>query len=182
MATAEGKVSKRYARALFELTPIPELDQMNGAAAGFAAAFTESVELRHALVNPAIPLAQRIGAAQDVARAGGAASQTFANFLGVLLENGRVEHMGEIAREFAALVAQVKKVLALEVVSAFPLGETERKDIQTRIEKDFGAMASLSWHVDPAIVGGLLVKSGDLQLDGSIRGALERAKESLLGA
>jgi len=182
VAKAEGRVAKRYARALFELTPVPELDQVNGSLGAFAQAFAGSVEFRHVLVNPAVPLKERIAAAQDVARAVGAASQTMANFVGVLLENSRIEQIGEIAREFAAMVAHVKKVLALEVVSAFALGDGERKEIQGRIERDFGAMASLSWNVDPAIVGGLVIKSGDLQLDGSIRGALERAKESLLGA
>lgn len=182
MATSEGRVAKRYARALFELTAVPDLDAVSGSLAAVADAFESSIELRHALVNPGIPLPSRIAVAQDVARATGASSETLTNFIGVLLENGRVEQLGEIVREFSALVAQVKKILALEVVSAFPLGDAERREIHDRIQKDFGSMASLAWSVDASIVGGLVVKSGDLRLDGSVKGVLDRARESLLGA
>ncbi len=182
MSTANGKVAKRYARALFELTPVPEIDQVHDALAAFGGALAESLEFRHALLNPAIPLAERIAAAHDVARAQGGVTQNFLNFLGVLLENGRVEEFDAIVTEFAGMVAHLKRILALEIVSAFPLGEGERREIQERIQSDFGSAASLTWIVDPAIVGGLVVKSGDLRLDGSIQGALERARESLIGA
>ena len=182
MATSEGRVAKRYARALFELTAVPELDAVSASLGAIAEAFESSEELRHVLINPAIPLSSRIAVAQDVARAAGGTSETLANFVGVLLENGRVEQLGEIVREFSAMVAHVKKILALEVVSAFPLGDGERREIHDRMQKDFGSMASLSWSVDPSIVGGLVVKSGDLRLDGSVKGVLDRARESLLGA
>jgi len=179
---ADGKVAKRYARALFELTPVPEIDQVNGALAAFGGAVAESLEFRHALINPGIPLSQRIAAAHDVARAQGGTTQNFLNFIGVLLENGRIEEIGAITAEFAGMVAHLKGILALEIVSAFPLGDGERREIQERIQSDFGSAAALTWVVDPAIVGGLVVKSGDLRLDGSSRGALERARESLIGA
>ena len=182
MATAEGKVAKRYARALFELTAVPELDRTNDALKAVAGAFSESEELRHVLLNPGIPLVQRTAVAQDVARVAGGNVAILENFVGVLLQNGRIELLGEIAKEFSALVAHVKKILALEVVSAFPLSDGERREIQERMQRDFGSLAALSWSVDPALVGGLVVKSGDLQLDGSVKGVLERARESLLGA
>jgi F-type H+-transporting ATPase subunit delta len=182
VATAEGKVAKRYARALFELTAVPELDRTNDGLKGVAEAFLGTVELRHVLLNPAIPLPQRTAVAQDVARVAGGNVAVLENFVGVLLENSRIELLGEIAKEFSAIVAQVKKILALEVVSAFPLSSTEQQEIQQRMQRDFGSLAALSWSVDPAIVGGLVVKSGDLQLDGSVKGVLERAREALLGA
>ncbi len=182
MATVEGKVAKRYARALFELTAVPDLDRMNDGLKGIAAVFGESLELRHALLNPGVPLAERVAAAQDVARVAGGDVVTLQNFMGVLLENSRVELLAEIAKEFAALVAHVKKILALEVISAFPLSEGERQEIQARMQNDFGSLAALSWSVDPALVGGLVIKSGDRQLDGSVKGALERAREALLEA
>lgn len=182
MSRSEGKVAKRYARALFELTPVPELDQVSAVLAAFAAALSTSLELRHALVNPGIPLSERIGAAQDVARAIGGANQTVLNFLGVVLENGRSDVFEAMSAEFAALVAQLKRILSLEIVSAFPLEEAERREINERIQREFGTAAALTWSVDPSIVGGLVVTAGDLRLDGSIRGALERARETLVGA
>jgi F-type H+-transporting ATPase subunit delta len=104
----------------------------------------------------------------------------FANFLQLLVENDRFGYLPEIGQEFAAAVAQLKKSLALEVVSAFPLPSDERSSLETRIKGEFGAMASISWSVDPLILGGLLIKAGDKLLDGSVGGSLERIRAELV--
>ena len=87
--------------------------------------------------------------------------------------------MPEVSEYFGRLVNELKKVLSLSVVSAFPLSDSERDEIVSRIQNEFGSMASISWEVDPGLIGGLVIKSGDLVLDNSVKGALGKIKLSL---
>ncbi len=176
MPKESGKVAKRYARALFELCPPAEIEAMSRQLHEFAATYAENAELRAALLNPAIPLDARLEVVRDLTRG----SETVSNFISLVLSNNRLGAMAEIARTFADMVAALKKLLALEVISAFPLAEGERAEIKGRVEKEYGSLATLSWQVDRDIVGGLVIRSGDLLLDGSVRGALERAKSALV--
>jgi len=182
VARSEGKAAKRYARALFELCEVAQLEQVSGALREFATTFEQSAELRATLLNPAVPAHERSAVVTDIAQALLPELKVFGNFLNVLLENDRLADTPAIAETFATLVAELKKILKLDILSAFPLGEQERAAILDRVQRDYGSLATVTWGLDPELIGGLLVRSGDLQLDGSVRGALARARESLINA
>jgi F-type H+-transporting ATPase subunit b len=66
-----------------------------------------------------------------------------------------------------------------EITSALPLTETEQETVRQQLAKPLGAGTSLSFRVDPAILGGLVVRVGDKVIDGSVAGKLEGLRQSL---
>lgn len=180
MSKTAGKVSRRYARALFDLCQPAQVEKMRDAVSAFAQLWQKSAELREALLNPALPLAQRNAALREIGLRMADNNETFANFLQLLLSKGRLAGMPGIAISFTKMVDELKRLLSLEITSAFPLPAAEQSSIQSKVQSDFGSLASIEWKVDRTLLGGLLVKSGDKLLDGSVRGSIERVRGLLM--
>lgn len=137
-------------------------------------------ELRSALTNPAFNIEQRIDAAKQIALNIRPGDEKFSNFVCLLCESSRLNNLPLISDAFSGIVAELKKILALEVTSAFEISAAERESFTDRIQKEFGSLASVKWHLDPEIIGGLRVRAGDRLLDNSIKGALNRLENTLL--
>ncbi len=188
MGAQDEKVARRYAKALFELcAPFhengKELDITRVALEVFAKSWKVHPEFREAVLNPAIPLSRRIDAVREKGKLIAPSDPVFANFLTVLLDNGRLAMIGTISHEFARMVEAFRRVLALEVTSAMTLTDEEKSriqsDIQAKVPAQYASLVSIEWRVDPEILGGLRIKVGDKLLDSSIRGSLERIERDL---
>ena len=101
--------------------------------------------------------------------------------LGLLTENGRLDFLPEIAVQFKALEAEDQNVADVEIVSATTLGDEQKARLaaalRTRLRRDVRLQCS----VDPELIGGAVVRSGDLLIDGSLKGKLERLETELTG-
>jgi F-type H+-transporting ATPase subunit delta len=101
--------------------------------------------------------------------------------LRLLTENGRLYFLPEITARFQELEAEHRNVADVEVVSASGLDARQQARLaaamQTRLRRD----VRLHCSVDPALLGGAVVRSGDLLIDGSLRGKLERLETELTG-
>jgi F-type H+-transporting ATPase subunit delta len=99
--------------------------------------------------------------------------------LRLLTENGRLDFLPEITARFQELEAEDRNVADVEVVSASGLDARQQARLaaamQTRLRRD----VRLHCSVDPALLGGAVVRSGDLLIDGSLRGKLERLETEL---
>jgi F-type H+-transporting ATPase subunit delta len=100
-------------------------------------------------------------------------------FLALLAENQRVDYLPEIAGQFAALVADDQNAADVEVVSAVPLDEAQQQRIAAAMRKRLQRDVRLTCRIDPALIGGAIVRSGDLLIDGSLKGKLERLQTEL---
>lgn len=180
-AKDEQKIAKRYARALFDMCEPQNLDSVARALNEFVGIFVESADLKVTLMNPAIAVSVRVSVVGDIGRQLMPNFETFPRFLELVMDNGRIRAIPQISSAFNSLVAALKKMLALEVASAFPLSEAERQDILGAIQKEYGSLTTISWRVDPEILGGLIIRAGDTMIDGTIRGALDRARDVLVG-
>lgn len=180
MSQADGKIAKRYARALFELCDQNNLESTHAALVAFKDLWENNKEMRDALKNPANPLPERHAALAKIAGRVKSGDKHFENFLALLLDNGRLAAIASISATFAVMIDQLRKRLALEITSAFPIDAGEQKEIQDKIQRDFGSLASISWQVAPEILGGLRIKAGDRLLDSSVNGALENLKNTLI--
>ena len=100
-------------------------------------------------------------------------------FLALLAENQRVDYLPEIAEHFAALVADDQNVAEVEVVSAVPLDDEQQQRLAAAMRKRLQRDVRLSCKVDPTLIGGAIVRSGDLLIDGSLKGKLERLETEL---
>lgn len=184
MAKQEGKIAKRYARALFKACPPQELDAVNEGLRAFAGLWQATPELREALLDPARGASEKLELLGQACRLLGVDTKILESFLGLLLSNKRLSGVETAANCFSDIVNGFKKILAFEVTSALELSEHERSQIKQSIEGQIpgklAAFASISWRVDSKLLGGLLVKVGDKLLDGSLAGLLDRMERQLL--
>jgi F-type H+-transporting ATPase subunit delta len=173
-------VDRVYARALFEaaqekgrLEPVREgLEQVVTAAA-------EVPELRELLRNPQLDPRARAAALEDVLAGG---DQLLRNFLLVLVDKGRIGELEVIAEEFERLVAEQEGVLSAELTTAVELSDDDERRLLQQIETASGRKVEATRHVDPGLIGGIVLQVGSHRLDASVRGRLDRLRRSLVGA
>jgi F-type H+-transporting ATPase subunit delta len=169
-----------YARALFEaalekgrLEPVREgLEQVVTAAA-------EVPELRELLRNPQLDPRARAAALEDVLAGG---DQLLRNFLLVLVDKGRIGELEVIAEEFERLVAEQEGVLSAELTTAVELSDDDERRLLQQIETASGRKVEATRHVDPGLIGGIVLQVGSHRLDASVRGRLDRLRRALVGA
>ena len=100
-------------------------------------------------------------------------------FLSLLTENQRLDYVPAIADSFDALVADDQNVADVEVVSAVTLDESQQQRLAAALQKRLQRQVRLQCSVDPTLIGGAIVRSGDLLIDGSLKGKLERLETEL---
>jgi F-type H+-transporting ATPase subunit delta len=143
----------------------------------FAAAVHDVPELRAVLRNPQIDARTKADVLQDLL---GDADELVRNFLLLTAEKGRIGEIEEIAREFERLVARQERRIAVELTTAYELSDDEANSLIRQIEEASGRKVDATRHVDPALIGGLVLQAGSLRLDASVRGRLNRLRRELV--
>ena len=179
-------VARPYAQAIFEVAQesdaLEELSQSLDAASelmsdGQVAAF---------LARPSMTDPQRLEFLQGLfAKAVGEGS-VFAggskhgtNFLKLLLENGRVVALPEIAEQFEALKAVVENTVDAVVTAAAPLSAEQEQDIAASLRERLGRDVRISTEIDENLIGGAVIRAGDVVIDGSLRARLDGLANAL---
>lgn len=103
----------------------------------------------------------------------------FLEFLLVLMDKHRVQHLPDIIDAFELLVEAEKGILRAEVVTAIALSADEERNVIARLEARTGKKIKLEKKVDPAILGGMIVIIDDEIIDGSVRHGLKQIEEQL---
>jgi len=103
------------------------------------------------------------------------------NFLGVLAENGRLDQLGAAINVFNVLLADQRGEVTAEVTSAFPLKPAQIKEIGAQLKSRAGRDVKIETHVDPEILGGLIVKMGSQMIDSSIKTRLNTLSQAMKG-
>jgi len=101
------------------------------------------------------------------------------NFLQMLADNRRLGFLPEIARLFGQLKDEAEGLVDVQVTTATPVGEGEQQQIAAALEKRFGRKVRVHTDVDATLIGGAVVRAGDLVIDGSIKSRLERLAYAL---
>jgi F-type H+-transporting ATPase subunit delta len=96
------------------------------------------------------------------------------NFVRTLANNRRLGYLPEIARLFQAFKDEAEGTVDVTVTSAAAMGDAQREQISVALAKRFGRKVRIHSEVDPALIGGAVVRAGDLVIDGSIKSRLER--------
>ena len=104
----------------------------------------------------------------------------FRNFLQLVAEKGRAGEIEEIAAEFERLVAREERRLTVELVTARELTDAEAGEIIGQIEQAAGRKVEATRSVDPALLGGFVLRAGSYRADASVRGRLERLRRELV--
>jgi F-type H+-transporting ATPase subunit delta len=102
------------------------------------------------------------------------------NFLRLVIENGRLSALTEIASQFRSLKNAAGGTTDAVVFSAFPMDEQAQADVSAVLEKRFGRKLSLKVELDPSLIGGIRAVVGDEVLDTSVKARLEQMKMALI--
>lgn len=174
-----GSLARRYARAVIELgTASGNLDAIGSDLRTLAKAMKESAELQEALTNPALRRADRRKILDGLLQRIGAAPQT-KNLVYVLLDGERVGSIVAIAREVDAMIQAKSNRVTAEITSASPLDAGQLHQITAALEKLSGKKVDVTKKEDPALLGGVVAKVGDVVYDGSLRTQLAQIRDEL---
>jgi len=102
-----------------------------------------------------------------------------ANFIRELATNGRLKLLPEIAALFEIQRRDAEGTVQAELVTAYPASETQQAEIIASLSKRLGREIELSCSTDSDLLGGAIIRAGDLVIDGSVRGKLERLGTAL---
>ncbi len=177
----QASLAGRYARALFDLAGEQgSLGAVESSIATIGAALGESGALKALVTSPVVSRA-------DAGRAmAGIASQLkldalTTNFLGVLAANRRLGELGAIVRAFGQLAAAHRGEASADVISARPLDDSQVAALKAKLKGRLGRDVAVNLTVDPAILGGLVVKVGSRLVDSSIRTRLNSIAAAMRG-
>ena len=166
---------RRYAEAAFQLATRDDTIETWRRELELAAAMTEG-QLVAVLANPALPLAERLDAANRVLAN---VSQSVRNIVLLLVRRHRIEQLPRVVAEFVRLDDRRQGITHATATSAAPLTDLEVKALTARLEQMTGGRIALETDVDADLLGGLVVRVGDRLIDGSVRGRLERLRSQL---
>ena len=96
------------------------------------------------------------------------------NFIDLLAENGRLAYLPEIAAQYEVLRREAEQVADVEVVSAMDLDEGQQARLAHALRARLGREIRMHTRTDASLIGGAIVRAGDLVIDGSLKGRLER--------
>jgi F-type H+-transporting ATPase subunit delta len=171
-------VHRTYAHALFEAAKEKSrLKEIAAELGDFAAAVHNVPELRTVLRNPQLDPRAKAEVLEDML---GGADELLRNFLRLTAEKGRIGEIEEIAREFDRLMAAEERRLNVELTTAYELSDKEARDIVKQIEASTGRAVEATRHVDPDLIGGLVLQADSLRVDASVRGRIERLRNELV--
>ena len=94
------------------------------------------------------------------------------NFVRLLQDNHRIALLPEVARQFEELKAEAEGSIDAEVVSAFEVEPSQLESISGALRRRLGREIHLTSRVDKSLIGGVIIRAGDLVIDGSVRGGL----------
>jgi F-type H+-transporting ATPase subunit delta len=177
----QASLSGRYATALFELARDGgQLDRVGDDLATLRQALADSADLRALTTSP---LLGREAAAHAIDAVAGELrlDPLTTKFLGVLARNRRLAALPAIIRDFMLLSARHRGETTAEVVTAHPLDAGQLAALKARLKSMVGSEVAVDATVDPAILGGLIVRMGSRQIDGSIRTKLNALANAMKG-
>jgi F-type H+-transporting ATPase subunit delta len=174
------EIAQVYARALFEVAAEHgSLDLIHEQLGAFADAMDASHDLRVFFFSPHFSAAEKKA---GLKRTVTGADPAIDNFLQALIERHRMPAIFRIRTEFDRLWDEERKLLPVRITSAVALDEDTVAGLGERIGQQIDRQVQLSTHVDPDIIGGIVLRVGNLILDASIRNRLEQLRKQVAQA
>ena len=163
-------LARPYAEAVFELAKSSDALARWSEMLAFISAVAADENMQRLSNDPRLDRARFLELFLNIC--GKNVSDEGANFVHLLLENRRLSLMPEIVLQFEALKAEAEARLEATVVSAFPLEAAQIKTLGDALKRKFGRDVNLTSQVDKTLLGGVVIRAGDLVIDGSLRGRL----------
>lgn len=165
-------VARPYARAAFEEAQAHKVLGPWSDSLQRAAAVVKDPRVQNLLGNPAVTNAELAQFVIDLAGPG--LDEQGRNFVQTLAENRRLAYLPEISTLFDELKDEAEGVVDVTVTSAAPLADGQRDSLASALQRRLKRQVRLHCETDPSLLGGAVLRAGDLVIDGSVRSRLNR--------
>ena len=177
----QASLAGRYASALFDLARDQrQIEAVSRSLELLAQALVDSREFAELVSSPLVSREQAGKAMAAIAQQLSLDPVT-TNFLGVLARNGRKNQLQYVVRAFRRLAADHRGETTAEVVTAHALGDDQLAALKQQLRARAGRDVAIETHIDPEILGGIVIKMGSQMIDASIRTKLNRLAEAMKG-
>jgi len=171
-------IARPYGRAAFEYAQarkggLKKWSEM----LSMATAVVQDPTMQAALDDPNRGSAEKAGLVLEVC--GDSLTKAGGNFIKLLAENHRLDLLPEILEVYEELRAEAEKTVDAELISAFPVDDAQRDRIAQALASRLQREVNLSCSVDESLIGGAIIRAGDLIIDGSAQGALDKLATAL---
>jgi F-type H+-transporting ATPase subunit delta len=174
------EIARIYATSLFEAAEgRGKIDSIKSQLEQFDDALAGNEELKLFLFSPYFSGEEK---ADGIAKILDGAEPEFVNFLKLLAERHRLPALPRIRTQYEALWAEHNKLLPVTVTSAVDLPQETIDKIGSSVEQQTGRKVELTGKVDDDIIGGIVLQVGNMVLDASIKGRLERLAKQVTAA
>ena len=170
-------IARPYAKAAFEYARDAKALAAWSQGLALAAQVAADPRVAQLIKNPKLTAADHASLINEVA--GDRLAPGVGNFVRVLAENHRLALLPEVAAHFEFLRSQAENTVDVEVVSAVPLDAAQTEKLKQPLDKRLKASVRMTNTVDAGLVGGAVIRAGDLVIDGSLKGRLERLRTEL---
>ena len=169
-------VARPYAKAAFDFAVEHQSVDNWQTMLGFAAEVSKNEEMAELLAGALAPetLSQSF-----IAICGDQLDANGQNLIKVMAENGRLKVLPDVLEQFVQLRAAQEATVEVEVTSASALSEAQLSKISAAMEKRLSRKVKLNCNIDKSVMAGVVIRAGDMVIDGSVRGRLDRLNDVL---
>lgn len=170
-------LARPYAKAAFEYAQAHQQLANWSAMLGLAAAVSQDDTMQRVLKAPRLTSTEKATTFVEVC--GDKFDAQARNFLSIVSENNRMELLPEIADMFELYKAEQEKSVDVDVTSAFALNDEQQDKLAKVLSARLGREVRLHAAEDASLIGGVVIRAGDLVIDGSVRGKIAKLAEAL---
>lgn len=170
-------LARPYARAAFDLAKADGLLADWSRRLAFSAQASQDPAVAAALAAPHLAQSAQVNV---LLPDGDTADGVFGRFLAVLAENKRLALLPDIAAQYELLRADAERRVTALVRTAVALEPPQIESLKAALKRRFGREVELSNEIDPSVLGGAVIDTGDVVIDGSVRGRLAKLQNVLV--
>jgi F-type H+-transporting ATPase subunit delta len=170
-------IARPYARAAFAHAQATKDLAAWSKLLGAAAAGAKDARVARLIGNPHVTGDELVNLLGGLSKQ--AAGEGGKNFLRALAENNRLALLPEIAAQYEKLRAEVEGLVDVTVIAAREIAAPQQKRLEAALAKRLGRDVRMQMQIDESLIGGAIVRAGDLVIDGSLKGRLERLGSAL---
>ena len=172
-----ASLARPYAKAVFSLAEESNAHDAWSSVLARLSAVSQDSEFASLVADPKMNAETLTGLLTDLA---GDLPEGGANLVRLLVDNGRVDSLADIEQQFTELVARSKAEVNAEVITAMALSDEQKAALSSALQSRLGMKVNLEETVDASLTGGAVIKAGDLVIDGSAKGRIEKLTSALM--
>ena len=171
-------IANRYAEALFQIGEEEKLtDMLYQELSEIVNLIKVNQDLFSILKSPVISKKEKISLIDNIFE--DKININIKNFLKILIEQDRISFISDISDSYKELLNEKNNILEGFVISAIPMKKEEIKELEEKLSEKYNKIVTLENKVDKSILGGVLVRLGNEEIDGTVKTRLDKMKEQL---